>query len=389
MNAAQSFEVSPEVLRWAREQRGLNSELAAKRLGIKEASLLAIEAGERQPSLSQLRRMAEHYRRPLIVLLLDEPPTTFTPLRDFRRLPSAEIGSFSPALHDEMKRAAEQQEIYAELKQQMGEELSRPALPADTGDPSSLGRSLIALLGVSDRDRGSWTDARVALSQWRSRVEALNILVLETSRVKTSEMRGFSLSERLPLVIVLNGEDSDRGKIFTLLHELAHLSLREPGVCDLHTRGESSSDVEVYCNAVASEALLPQAWLDRHPTFERHSDNEPWSDVELDAISRSSGGASREVVLRRLRDLWLISREEYESRRQDLIEAYEKFRAERRKRTKGGPQPYIMQLRDRGRPFMRSVFDAYADGLVDLSQVVDLAGVRTKHLEKLQNEAYK
>jgi Zn-dependent peptidase ImmA (M78 family)/transcriptional regulator with XRE-family HTH domain len=388
MNGSQSFSVSPQVLVWAREQRGLDVSVAAKRLQIAEASLAAIEAGEKQPSLSLLRRMADYYKRPLIVLLLDEPPTTFTPLQDFRRLPEAEAGHYSPQLHDELRRAVEEQEIFAELRTQLGQPIGRPQLPSSR-DPLRLAHGLTTLLSVGDSERRAWRDSRTALSQWRSRVEALDVLVLETSRVKTSEMRGFSLSEREPLVIVLNGEDSERGKIFTLLHELAHLCRREPGVCDLHNRGSRSDDVEVFCNAVAGEALLPQQWLARQPVFARHNAQEPWTDREVESLSRDSGGASREVILRRLRDLQLVSQAEYETRRGQLAEEYERFRGERRAKSKGGPQPYVMQLRDRGRPFVRSVFDAYADGHVNLSQVVDLVGVRTKHLERLQSEAFK
>jgi len=119
MVTGKGISVAGDVLRWAREQRGLSVDVAAKRLGISPDRLSEIEAGIRQPTMPQLRNMSEKYKRPLIVLLLSEPPTTFTALRDFRRLPDAERGTFSPELRDEMRRAAQQQEIYLELKTQM------------------------------------------------------------------------------------------------------------------------------------------------------------------------------------------------------------------------------------------------------------------------------
>jgi Zn-dependent peptidase ImmA (M78 family)/transcriptional regulator with XRE-family HTH domain len=389
MAADQESIISCDVLRWAREQRGMSIGLAAKRLQISEDRLLEIESGTRQPTMAQLRNMSDKYKRPLIVLLLDEPPTTFTPLRDFRLLPTGETGVFSPELLDEIKRADQQQEIFAELKGDMGELLLRPKLPIGTKDQIVLAAGIRKLLGVTYEQQKKWTDPRVAFTEWRQRIESLGILILEASRVPMSEMRGLSLSSHLPLVIVLNGLDSPRGKIFTMLHELTHLCLRDPGVCDLHPSRRGTADVEIFCNAVAGETLLPTATLEALSVVQEHVASSLWSDAEIESIASVCGGASHDVILRRLLDLGRLSRPEFESRRKVLQEAYEEFRKNRsRKKDGGGPPPYRMQLRDRGRPFICSVFDAYAEGHINLSEVVDLAGVRTKHLANMQREAY-
>jgi Zn-dependent peptidase ImmA (M78 family)/transcriptional regulator with XRE-family HTH domain len=383
-----TFQVAPAVLEWARKQRGLSVNDAAHLLSIKPATLTSIEEGARQPSLSQLHRMSDKYKRPLIVLLLDKVPTTFTALKDFRRLPETDLGTYCPALHDEIKRAIDEQETYAEIKAQLGQELERPALPDGSRDTASLAAEIVDMLGITPSQRKRWTRSRTALGEWRSRVEMLGILVLETSRVKVSEMRGFSLSEKLPLVIVLNGEDSERGKIFTLMHELAHLCLRDSGICDLHD-SRPHNDIEVFCNAVAGQVLLPEVLLLALSAYRDHTAGQPWTESDVDGIVTVMGGASREVVLRRLRDNNKIEQDEYERRVRELREKYEATRTLRHGSKKGGPLPHRIQLRDRGRPFVRSAFDAYADGIVNLSQLVDLVGVRTKHLDNMQVEAYK
>ena len=153
---------------------------------------------------------------------------------------------------------------------------------------------------ISTTDRMAWRRPREALLQWRTRVEALGILVLETSRVKMSEMRGFSLAERAPYVIVVNGKDSERGKIFTLVHELAHLARRASGVCDLHSRGDVDTDAEVFCNAIAGRVLLPWSLLSSLDVLRGHERGDEWTDDDLEAVVRLAGGPSREVVLRRL-----------------------------------------------------------------------------------------
>lgn len=389
MSRTPEISVTPEVLKWAREQRALSVELAAKRAGVSESKLAAIESGEANPSIAQLRKLGQIYRRPMIVLLLDEVPTTFQPLSDYRRLPDSDLNHYSPELLDEIKRAEEQQKTYVELAQALDISVDVATLPSNTQNVASLAGSLRSLLGVTDSEQRTLASKEEAFGFWRSKVESLGILVLETSRVKMSEMRGFSLVDRVPPVIVLNGQDSPRGKIFTLLHELCHLCLRDSGVCDLHSRPRSSDDVETFCNAVAAATILPETFVRNLQVVTSHEFGQPWTQDELTQLRGVAGGASTEAVLRRLVDLGLASREQYESERDRLLEEYEEFRKHRSQKSTGGPPRHRMQLRDRGRPFVRSVFEAYSDGVLTLSDVSDLVGLRVKHLDKLQEEAFR
>jgi Zn-dependent peptidase ImmA (M78 family) len=45
------------------------------------------------------------------------------------------------------------------------------------------------------------------------------------------------------------------GRIFTLLHELAHIALNDGGICDLddNLRRNASAQIEAYCNRVHFE----------------------------------------------------------------------------------------------------------------------------------------
>ncbi len=380
--------VSGDVLRWAREQRSLPIELAAKRLQMSVEKLESIESGEQDPSVAVLHNMVEKYKRPLIVLLLDEVPSDFTPLRDFRSLDIAAQGEYSPELMDEIRRVNLQREAYVDLSSELKNELARPLLP-NNDNAAALGLDLRVFLEVDQLELQKIRKPEDALKYWSAKIEEKGILVLQTSRVKMSEMRGFSISQGLPMTIVLNGEDSPRAKIFTLLHELAHLSRRASGVCDLHSRPIGHSDIEVFCNAVAGEAILPREHLLAVPAVARHIEGQAWSDAELEAIQDVVGsGVSLEVILRRLVTFGKATADEYEKRSAEWAKIYQDLRKQRSAASKGGPPPHRVPLRDRGRPFVQSVFDAYSDGRVSLSEVSDLVGVRTKHLDNLQAEAY-
>jgi len=57
--------VKPELLRWGRETAGLTIEAAAKKITVTPERLLSWENGHSRPSIPQLRKMADVYKRPL------------------------------------------------------------------------------------------------------------------------------------------------------------------------------------------------------------------------------------------------------------------------------------------------------------------------------------
>lgn len=68
--------INPGLLVWARETAGLPRDAAAKKIGVKPARLAEWEEGRLRPTVTQLRKAASVYKRPLAVffcrdLLLD------------------------------------------------------------------------------------------------------------------------------------------------------------------------------------------------------------------------------------------------------------------------------------------------------------------------------
>ena len=78
--------VDGALLKWARESARFDLESAAKKLGVPAQRLDAWERGELRPTMNQLRKLANTYKRPIAVFYLPEPPTEFQALRDFRVL---------------------------------------------------------------------------------------------------------------------------------------------------------------------------------------------------------------------------------------------------------------------------------------------------------------
>ena len=115
-------DAAPDVLEWARKSVGLTRAQAAKKLNVRELQIEEWEEGADDPSIAQLRRMAEAYKRPLAVLLLPAPPQDFEPIRDFRLLPRNQDRPWSPELHMEFMRVQMQRAVARELAEIASEE---------------------------------------------------------------------------------------------------------------------------------------------------------------------------------------------------------------------------------------------------------------------------
>jgi Zn-dependent peptidase ImmA (M78 family)/transcriptional regulator with XRE-family HTH domain len=379
--------IEPSLLKWARATAGLMVEEAAKKLSVAPERLMAWEEGDEEISIAQLRAAARVYKRPLAVFYLPEPPRDFQPLRDFRRIPGVEPKQLSPELQAAIRRAHSQREIALELRGLAQEPVrNAPGIEAAPTNPEAFGEAARKLLGVGLATQLDWTDPGRALVGWTAALEQQDIMVLQAQRIDTKEMRGFSVSAAMLPVVVLNGSDSPRGRIFTLLHEYAHLLLHETGVCDLHERRGPGAidDLEVFCNRVAAAILLPEDVFRADPRVEASPPSGRWPDATLRALSERYG-VSSEVVVRRLYSLGLTT---WEFLREKTVEYQHAFEDTRRatQTKEGGPGWHRMRVRDLGRPYVRLALDAYYRDDINASELSEYLEVKLNKLSKLEEE---
>jgi Zn-dependent peptidase ImmA (M78 family)/transcriptional regulator with XRE-family HTH domain len=382
-------DIEPALLSWARESIGYSREEAAAKIGAAGGveRLEAWERGEDAPTIPQLRKIAQIYRRPLAVFFLPEPPKDFMALRDFRRVPGADAGHWSPNLHSAVIRAGEQREALRELAEISGEDPAPLPAVEFTEDPEVLASRIRDVIGISLDEQFSWRQPNVALRSWIAAVEQTGVLVLQTQKIAVEEMRGFALSEDPVGVVVLNGGDSRRGRIFTLIHEFVHVVLHSSGVCDLFPveRARSDNDkTESFCNRVAAAVLLPKAAFLADRLVANHQ-GEEWDDMLLSQV-QDRYSVSREVVLRRLLTLGRTTFDFYQRRRQAFIDEYRRLKEEKRKGKKPQISPYRLKVRDLGRPYVELALDAYRGRVISTSEAADYLDVPVKGIEKIERE---
>ncbi|MGK5112778.1 ImmA/IrrE family metallo-endopeptidase [Geodermatophilus sp. CPCC 205506] len=384
--------VEPSVLRWARETIDLSPTAAARRIDVPEGRVEAWEDGTASPTVAQLKRAANVYKRALSVFFLPHPPTDFDTMRDFRRVAGAEAGRWSPALHAEYRRAHAQRENALELAD-LDDATPSTAwriepLPSSDADVAAMARSELLAISPLSLPRGSGT-AYDHLNVWVAALEEAGVLVLATSGglVEVAEMRGFSLYFDVLPVIVLNGADSARGRLFSLLHEYAHLLMHTEGLCDAITDARATDPnrrQEARANAVAADILMPAAAvLARPEVVARVNDPGSW-DYEALRAAAAPFGVSAEAFLRRLVTLGRVSIRYYEERREEFLAAYEEDENSSRS---GRGNWYRNMVRDLGKGYVRAVTDAHRRRVIDSTTAATYLDAKVGQLAGLAEKA--
>lgn len=378
--------INPAVLLWARESAGFHVEEAAKKAQLKSDKLIACELGEQKLTIPQLRKLSNVYKRPLAFFYLPEPPQSeIDPsIKDFRRLNEGEEESFSPSLRIEIRKAKYRREVALEMFREL--ELKIPIFELRTTLNSNVievGSKIRRYFKVSqDRQAGIQNDYE-ALNYWRELLENKGVLVFQAT-LDVNEMRGLSIAEfPLPIVLV-NRERVVKARIFTMLHELTHIMLRSVGVCDL----EAQSRIEIFCNAVAGEVLVPTEWLSQTEIYRQNNRENDWNKESIYKLA-DFFSVSREVILRRLLNTKKISRPFYNNKRREWLQDYEKSQeVEAKKKSSGFAPPHIDAISKVGKNFTRLVINSYHQNKIGLPEVSDYLGVKAKHLPKIEQAVF-
>lgn len=378
--------IKPELLVWARESASFTKETAANKLKIKLSKLEDWEKGNNRPTINQLRKIAALYKRPLAVFYLAEAPKDFDALKDFRRFPGT-IGFRQPGkLKFEIRLANYRREVALDLMKDLYGKLKDFNHQINiTDDPEETGDKIRRILEMDITKQKALSTDYDAFKYWRLAVEGTGVLVFQSSGIDVSEMRGFSIS-KFPLpVIGINSKDSPRGRIFTLLHEFAHIMLRESGVCDLYEtpqRPPEAKRTEIFCNHAAGAALIPKSELIKLVGSVKSI--ESWTDNEIYDTAKFFK-TSKEVVLRRLLICKLTTERFYRKKRKEFIEEYKKIDL---KKKEGFVPPDVKSISSFGLTFTRLVIDGYNNERITASDLSDYLNIRLKHLPKITSALF-
>lgn len=378
--------INPDILLWARESAGFRVEEAAKKAQLKSDKLIACENGKQRLTIPQLRKLSNVYKRPLAFFYLPEPPESEidSSIQDFRRLNKDEERQFSPELRIEIRKTKYRREAAIEMFNEL--EIEIPQFNFKTSLDSNVietGSYIRSFLAVTSKRQSELKNDYEALNYWRDVIEAKGVLVFQAT-LNIDEMRGLSIAEFPLPIILVNRERVIKARIFTMLHELTHIMLRSVGVCDLETQ----SRIEVFCNAVAGEVLVPTEWLSKTEVYNRNKREEDWNKESISELA-DYFSVSREVILRRLLTNHRISLSFYQKKRYQWLKDYEKSQeTESAKKSSGFAPPHTDAISKVGKNFTRLVVNSYYQNKIGLSEVSDYLGVKAKHLPKIEQAVF-
>jgi Zn-dependent peptidase ImmA (M78 family)/transcriptional regulator with XRE-family HTH domain len=253
--AASTSPVNPAVLSWALSEDGRPVEELAERIGVAFNDFQAWLSGDDSPTQGQLSKLADALGRSRAALLLPAPPVAATTPTAFRRA----VGSDNETSAQARKAVRESRQIQKALSWIRRDQPPVPLpLLSYSDKPAAAAAAVREWSGVSVEDQFSWRTERDALGEWRTALDAKGVFVFAL-QIGTGEIRGFSdWDEYAPVIGINTSSITPAARIFSIAHELAHLTCRSDATCDdIDVSGVAQSQIESWCESFASSFLMP------------------------------------------------------------------------------------------------------------------------------------
>jgi len=366
--------VAPSVLLWAQERSQRDDEAYAKKFKAWEDWV----AGQERPTIKQVEEIARYSHLPFGVFFLDEPPKVELPIPDYRLGRTGDAAVPSQDLLDLIDVSLQRQAWFKEYAAKLG--LGPAAIVRATiqDDPAVVAAKVAADLDFTVASRKHIRTREAARNHLRHAFEALGGLVVFTSMVGNDthrlldreEFRGFTLADDVaPLIVVNTNEDSLGGQFFTFFHEVGHVVLHSTGVSD-EDQSVEGAGVEAWCNALASEVLVPAA--DLRSQFR----GEDALTKELERLA-DRYLCSTLVILLKLRKLGLIVSQGFDAIYLAEAQRVQDIFALRRTQATGGGDFYANQPFKVGERLSRAVLADVREGGTSYTDAFRILGLRT------------
>ncbi len=355
--------VNPEIIKWSIKNINMPEEVIIKKIGITKNIFDKWINNLDKPTYIQLQKLAKNVRVSPLIFLSDKPPNE-EPMRVFRTYNNTDQKSYDTLLM--IKRITFLQDVvynlYNNLNLRKEANIERYSIKTN---PKEIAENERKKFFDLDNQLQSKTKYDV-LRKFRTQVEDNNILVMQ---FPFEDIRGLSLIDKNPYIIVLNSRDDPTSRIFTLFHEYAHILL---GINELDedSNYSSSDKIEKWCNNFASYFLISD---DRIKQYVDKFDN-------IDKIATSISNRyklSYSMIFYRLYKLKYIQSYETE---------YDKFikRKEQIKNTTSSGGNYIVNIKtEYGNKFINIVNENYEKGEITLNEALTYLGIKIKTYDKL------
>lgn len=255
--------ISPTILDWLIKKAEITSNSSELDL------LIHWRNGDKKPTFSQIEKMSKKIQVPLGYFFLEKPPVEEYPLTEFRTInsegPETEL---SANLADTIDIILDIQDWMRDYVKDMGQSKKNYVASCRENMPVSVVATKIREdLELAEDWMLMQKTGQDSFRFLRQKCRDLGILIMMNGVVGANthrpldinEFRAFTLVDEYVPLIFINAKDSVSGRLFSLLHEIVHIWI---GVNSLFNEQDGRLDNQInhkeqFCNAVASELLVP------------------------------------------------------------------------------------------------------------------------------------
>lgn len=375
--------VKPSVFKWLRESAGWSKESVAQKLDVSLDIIGDFELGHKELTFRQLQILSAVFKRPVAAFLLNEPKAEKALPKDYRLLPN-KTGVFEPKTIFAIRKARKLQEVGRVLLTNMNNPIKAIVERIDLRvNPEGLAQNYREKFSLSKEKQTHFKTPYEFFNYLRGLLEDLNILVLQLS-MPVEDARGFVLMDENPVIIVVNTKDTIEARLFSLMHELAHILLGE-SVIDLpDVTLTNRNNIESWCNNFAAAFLLPP-YISAE-IFE--ANKKTLTDTgTLNKLS-THYKVSKAVLLVSMLKGGYILKPKYD----EVIERYKpvKLLIKREKGKKSGSVPSDRKcLAEVGNKFVSLVAHNFDRDFITYSDALNYLSIKSKSFEKVLSRAKK
>lgn len=261
--AALYVEISPAILDWIIKRTEIEGNSSVNSL------LIEWRKGTKKPTFHQIEQISKKIHIPLGYFFLKKPPMDECPLTEFRTIDSIDANeSPSADLVDTIDMMLNIQDWMRDYVKDMGQEKKSYVASCSEDMPFA---EIVAKIRQGLQLTENWMiqqkNVYDSFKFLRIQCQKVGILVMMNGvvgnnthrKLNVNEFRAFTIVDKYVPLIFINAQDSMNGRLFSLLHEVAHIWI---GLNSIYNENETNIEqiirpIEKKCNAVTAELLVP------------------------------------------------------------------------------------------------------------------------------------
>lgn len=362
---------NPGILPHLLQVRSITPRQLSARLGIEAAELASELQRKPNPKQTLLNDIAKELALPVFYFFAENLPDLKDVLPDFR--------SENPVATAKARETVESIQ-FARGIQRTVKELSSNRLFKKSElktlrnvNIEKWASQVRSYFDISIQDQVEAKDARIFYNVCRKKIEDKGIFVLHDS-FPESDGSGFCLYDQFFPVVVINTKKQTRGRrLFTLIHELAHVALGITGISDPFVNRNST---ERRCNRFAASFLMPREFI-----HELLHGLKPTRDPDLDDVASVARRlkVSQEASVLRLEEVGVYREGSYQKWKSAIHNIGNPDYSEKGGGAGGPPPQEKVKLAKYGFRFATAFDELLQSGLIDELNLYRSTGLKPKY----------